>query len=159
MNAEGRRDRHFERLPADRPLGDWEGPSFSRGWIRIRAPWRHPVEVARFASLWRRLKWELDRAPGLVSFEYRVILRPLMVGMHIAWRDARDEHHFIESSSHGAVAAWSRRSPLTPALRLEHFAVDAERRLIRLGGFLLYERPEDLPSDAVIPLPGDAASV
>jgi hypothetical protein len=153
MTTPGKPDRQYRRLPADDPPPpDAEGaPSFSRGWIRLRSPWRHPLELIRFLRLWRRLKRELDAAPGLRSFEYRLRLRPLMVGMHVVWDCHRDELRFAESSIHAAVASWSARSPLTPALRLEHFAASGDR-LVRLGGFWLFEHEADLPSDAELPL-------
>jgi hypothetical protein len=153
MTTTGKPDRQYRRLPADDPAPPdaAEAPSFSRGWIRIRSPWLHPLELIRFLRLWRRLKRELDAAPGLRSFEYRLRLSPLMVGMHVVWTCRRDELRFTASSCHDTVASWSAHSPLTPALRLEHFAAAGDR-VVRLGGFWLFEHETDLPSDAELPL-------
>jgi hypothetical protein len=141
------RKKHFEKLPADDSASAPAGPSFSRGWIRFRRPWRYPFEVLRFLRMWLRLKRELDRSPGLIAFEYRVRLKPLMYGKHVVWQSHADEMRFYRESSHRAISNWSLRSPLTPALRLEHFLrLEANRRL-RLGGFYVYENESDLPEE------------
>src|SRR5262249_1832444 len=108
---------------------------------------RHPGEVLRFLRMWLRLKRELDQSPGLIGFEYRVRLRPLMIGMHVVWRSHDDEMRFYKDSSHKAISSWSFKSLLTPALRLEHFLRDEESRLVRLGGFYVYETETDLPEE------------
>jgi heme-degrading monooxygenase HmoA len=139
--------KHFQEFPADDCGPVPAGPTFSRGWIRFRRPVRHPWEVLQFLWMWRKLKRELDRSPGLISFEYRVRLRPLMIGMHVVWRSREDEMHFYHKSSHKKISSWALESPLTPALRLEHFVRDQERRLVRLGGFYVYETETDLSEE------------
>jgi hypothetical protein len=134
----------YQKLPADAWVPAPSGPSFSRGWIRIRRPLRHPWEVFRFLRMWLKLKRELDRSPGLITFEYRVRLHPLMIGMHVVWRSHEDEMRFYKDSSHKVISTWSFMSPLTPAIRLEHFLRDEQRRLVRLGGFYVYEEETDL---------------
>ncbi len=99
---------------------------------------------------WRRLKREMDRTEGLRAFEYRINLRPLMIGMHIVWRSHEDELRFYKNSSHLELSRWSMRSPLTSALILEHFTRDEGKALVRLGGFYVYEREDDLPQDSFI---------
>jgi hypothetical protein len=94
--------------------------------------------------MWLKLKRELDRSPGLLAFEYRVRLRPLMFGMHVVWRSHEDEMRFYRDSSHRAISAWSFKSPLTPALRLEHFLSIEPNQRARLGGFYLFEEESDL---------------
>jgi hypothetical protein len=139
--------KHYQKFQPDAGAGQAAGPSFSRGWIRIRLALRHLWEVFRFLRMWLRLKRELDRSPGLIAFEYRVRLHPLMVGMHVVWRSHEDEMRFYKDSSHQVISTWSLRSPLTPALRLEHFRRDEQRRLVRLGGFYVYETETDLPEE------------
>jgi hypothetical protein len=97
--------------------------------------------------MWRQLKRELDRSPGLIAFEYRVRLRPLMLGMHVVWQSHDDEMRFYRDSSHRTISNWSFKSPLTPALRLEHFLRIEPNRRARLGGFYLYEQESDLPEE------------
>ena len=117
MTTHERAGRQYRRLPDDEPTtpGASEAPSFSRSWIRVRSAWRHPVEVFRLVRLWRGLKRQLDAAPGLRSFEYRL------------------------------------GSRLIPAFRFEHFALDGDR-IVRLGGFWLFEDEGDIPADAALPL-------
>jgi hypothetical protein len=97
--------------------------------------------------MWRRLKRELDRSPGLIAFEYRVRLSPFMLGMHAVWQSHEDEMRFYRDSSHRALSSWSFKSPITPALRLEHFLRIEPNRRARLGGFYLYEQESDLPEE------------
>jgi hypothetical protein len=139
--------KYYEKFQADTGVSPAAGPSFSRGWIRIRHPLRHAWEVLRFLRMWVQLKRELDRSPGLIAFEYRVRLYPLMIGMHVVWRSHEDEMRFYKDSSHKVISNWSFRSPLTPALRLEHFLRDEQSRLLRLGGFYVYETKTDLPEE------------
>jgi len=140
--------KHYQKFqPAAGVSPAAAGPSFSRGWIRIRHALRHPWEVFRFLRMWLRLKRELDRSPGLIAFEYRVRLRPLTIGMHVVWRSHEDEMRFYKDSSHKVMSNWALGSPLTPALRLEHFFRDEQSRLIRLGGFYVYEKETDLPEE------------
>jgi hypothetical protein len=139
--------KHYRKLQAHAGDLPGAGPSFSRGWIRIRRPLRHPWELFRFLRMWLKLKRELDRSPGLIAFEYRVRLHPLMIGMHIVWRSHEEEMRFYKDSSHKDISTWSLRSPLTPALRLEHFLRDEQCRLVRLGGFYVYETENDLPEE------------
>jgi hypothetical protein len=40
---------------------------------------------------------------------------------------------------------------LIPAFRFEHFALDGDR-IVRLGGFWLFEDEGDIPADAALPL-------
>jgi hypothetical protein len=153
MTTHERAGRQYRMLPDDEPStpGASEAPSFSRSWIRVRSAWRHPVEVFRLVRLWRGLKRQLDAASGLRSFEYRLRLRPFMIGMHVVWDRHRDEIRFAETSAHGAVASWAKRSSLIPAFRFEHFALDGDR-IVRLGGFWLFEDEGDIPADAALPL-------
>jgi hypothetical protein len=137
----------YQKLPADDCVTVPPGPSFSRGWIRIRRPLRHLWEVLRFFRMWLALKRELDRSSGLIAFEYRLRLRPAMIGMHVVWRSHEDEMRFYRDSSHKVISSWSFKSPLTPALRLEHFFRDEQKRLVRLGGFYVYEQASDLPEE------------
>jgi hypothetical protein len=140
-------NKHYQKFQPDAGAPPAAGPSFSRGWIRIRDVLRHPWQLIRFLRMWLRLKRELDRSPGLIAFEYRVRLRPLMIGMHIVWRSHEDEMRFYKDSSHKMISNWSLKSPLTPALRLEHFFRDDQNRLLRLGGFYVYEKETDLPEE------------
>jgi hypothetical protein len=158
MTTHERAGRRYRSLPDDGPNtpGASEAPSFSRSWIRVRSAWRHPVEVFRLVRLWRGLKRQLDAAPGLRSFEYRLRLRPFMIGMHVVWDRRRDEIRFAETSDHDEVASWAKRSRLIPAFRFEHFALDGDR-IVRLGGFWLFEDERDIPADAALPL--DPATV
>jgi hypothetical protein len=139
--------KHYQKLPADEGDEALSGPSFSRGWIRVRQPLLHPWELWQFLRMWLTLKRELDRSPGLIAFEYRLRFRPFMIGMHVVWRSHADEMRFYTESSHKVVSQWSFRSQLTPALRLEHFVRDKKRRLVRLGGFRVYEKDTDLPDE------------
>jgi hypothetical protein len=139
--------KHYQQFHADGAVPPTAGPSFSRSWFRFRHPLRYPSEVLRFLRMWRKLKRELDRAPGLIAFEYRVRFRPLMIGFHIVWRTHEDEMHFYKSSSHKMISKWSLGSPLARAQRLEHFLRDDQRRLVRIGGFYLYEADADLPEE------------
>jgi len=132
-------ERKYQKTAALASASDLDIPSVSRGWIMIHRPWMHPLESLRFLKLWRKLKKELDRAPGLRSFEYRVSLAPLMMGMHIAWESHRHEIAFYRNSSHGKVAAWSMKATLTPALMLRHYAINGEKTWKLLGGFDAYD--------------------
>ncbi len=105
----------------------------------------HPQLTRDLILLW----FELARQ-GLRAFEYRINLRPLMIGMHIVWRSHEDELRFYKNSSHLELSRWSMRSPLTSALILEHFTRDEGKALVRLGGFYVYEREDDLPQDSFI---------
>ena len=139
--------KHYQKFQPDAGVSPAAGPSFSRGWIRFRHALRYPWEVFRFLRMWLKLKRELDRSAGLIAFEYRVRLRPLTIGMHVVWRSHEDEMRFYKDSSHKVMSNWSLGSPLTPALRLEHFFRDEQNRLVRLGGFYVYEKETDLPEE------------
>ena len=116
-----------------------EGTFISIGWIRTKQPLLHPIESLRFYRLWRRLKRELDAAPGLTSFEYRLTFRPMRIGMEVSWSDQEAEKVFYRKSTHPAISKWAMQSVLTPAMRLDHLFKDHNGRVYLRGGFSAFE--------------------
>lgn len=146
--------KRYVPLPPDPEAASWKGPVVSRGWLCAKNPWLHPFAVISLFLQWLKLKRDLDRSAGLLLFEYRIRLEALLFGMHVCWRNKEAEEAFYKSSSHKTLAEWAMRSKLLPALKLEHLAMDASRRIIRLGGFYACESEADLPAgDFLFPPP------
>lgn len=137
--------KRYVPIPPDPEAASWNGPVVSRGWLCARDPWRHPIAVVSLFLQWLRLKRQLDKAPGLLLFEYRFRFDCLLFGMHICWRSKEDERVFYKTSSHQTIADWAMRARLLPAVKLEHLALDSTSRIIRLGGFYACEQEGDLP--------------
>ena len=152
--ASGKR---YVPIPPDPEAASWKGPVVSRGWLRARHPWLHPFAVTSLLFQWLRLKKELDHSPGLLLFEYRFRFDQLLFGMHVCWRSKQDEAEFYRSSSHKTMADWAMRSPLLPAVKLEHLALDSTNRVIRLGGFYACESETDLPAGDFLFPPAETA--
>ena len=149
--------KRYVPIQPDLEAASWKGPVVSRGWLRARHPWRHPVAVASLLLQWLRLKRELDRAPGLLLFEYRFRFNILLFGMHVCWRRKEDEGAFYQASSHKTIADWAMHSRLLPAVKLEHLALDSTNRIIRLGGFYACESETDLPAGDFLFPPAETA--
>jgi heme-degrading monooxygenase HmoA len=137
------------RLPPGRGGEQWTGPVLVRGWLRVRDPWRHPVAVLRLHRKWRRLKKDVDRGQGFLSFEYWQRLNALVFGMHVGWSSNAELQAFYQTPSHRDIAAFATRSPLVRAMKLETMAIDAQDQVIRLGGFFISTDESDLPSDSL----------
>src|SRR6266480_439548 len=78
--------KRMTRVPAGPGAENWTGPVLVRGWLRVREPWRHPVAVLMLFRKWSRLKKDVDRGEGFLSFEYWQRLNALLFGMHVGWR-------------------------------------------------------------------------
>jgi len=141
------------RIPAGPESASWTGPVLIRGWLRLRRPWRHPLAALRLALKWRRVRRDLDQAAGFVSFEYWQRLEALVLGMHVGWETYEDSARFADVPSHTDIARWATASRLVCAMKLETLAVSVDGRIIRLGGFYICEREDDLPRDSLFPLP------
>lgn len=140
-------NKRYISIPPDPEAVSWKGPVVSRGWLVGRSPLLHPVASIHLLLKWIRLKRELNRAPGLLSFEYRLRFDAYLFGMYVCWRSKEDEMEFYRTSSHRDIAEWAMKARLIPALKLEHLALDANQRLIALGGFYACEREEVMPSN------------
>jgi hypothetical protein len=142
------------RIP---PVGEgagWAGPVLVRGWLRLRHPWLHPLATLQLALKWRRVRKDLDRAAGFVSFEYWQRLETLVLGMHVGWRTYADSQGFADVPSHVDIARWATASRLVCAMQLETLALTGDGHLLRLGGFYICEREADIPPDALFPVSG-----
>lgn len=136
------------------PEGEgWTGPVLVRGWLRLRRPWVHPVAAMTLALKWRRVRSDLDRATGFLSFEYWQRLDVLVFGMHVGWTTYEDSGRFSGYPSHLDIASWATASRLICAMKLETLALDTDGRLIRLGGFYICERESDVPPESLFPSP------
>lgn len=144
--------KRMTRLPPGPGGEQWTGPVLVRGWLRVRDPWRHPVAVLRLHRKWRRLKNDVDRGQGFLSFEYWQRLNALVFGMHVGWSSNAELQAFYQTPSHRDIAAFATRSPLVRAMKLETMAIDAQDHVIRLGGFFISTDESDLPSDSLFPV-------
>jgi heme-degrading monooxygenase HmoA len=144
--------KRMTRLPPGPGGEQWAGPVLVRGWLRVRDPWRHPVAVIKLARKWSRLKKDVDRGQGFLSFEYWQRLKELVFGMHVGWTSNAELHAFYQTPSHRDIAAFAAKSPLVRAMKLETMAIDAEDQVIRLGGFFICKDESDLPDDSLFPV-------
>jgi heme-degrading monooxygenase HmoA len=144
--------KRMTRLPPGPGGEQWAGPVLVRGWLRVRHPWRHPVAVIKLARKWSRLKKDVDRGQGFLSFEYWQRLNALVFGMHVGWSSNAELQAFYQTPSHRDIAAFATRSPLVRAMKLETMAIDAEDQVIRLGGFFICKDESDLPDDSLFPV-------
>src|SRR5205814_8211303 len=143
--------KRMTRVPAGPGAENWTGPVLVRGWLRVREPWRHPVAVLMLFRKWSRLKKDVDRGEGFLSFEYWQRLNALLFGMHVGWRSHAELLTFYRTPSHRDIAAFATASPLVRAMKLETIAIDTEDRIIRLGGFFICADESDLPNDSLFP--------
>lgn len=146
------------RLPAGTGAENWTGPVLIRGWLRVRDPWLHPIAVAKLIGKWSRLKKDVDRGEGFLSFEYWQRLESLVFGMHVGWSSNAELLAFYRTPSHRDIAAFAMATPLVRAMKLETMAIDAEGGLIHLGGFYICADDSDLPSDALFPAPSTTSA-
>jgi heme-degrading monooxygenase HmoA len=144
--------KRMTRIDPDPGAGTWLGPVLVRGWLRVRPPWRHPFAAMTLLRKWRRLKHDVDRGNGFLSFEYWQRLDQMVFGMHVGWRSNAELQEFYPIASHRDIAKYATKSSLVCAMKLETFAVDSDGRLNRLGGFYICERESDLPSDSLFPV-------
>ncbi len=140
------------RIPPDRAGEEWTGPVMVRGWLRVCQPWRHPFAVLTLLRKWIRLKRDVDRASGLLFFEYWQRLDALVFGMHVGWSDREHLDHLYECESHRDIAKWATASPLIRAMKLETMAISGDGRIAHLGGFYICAEESDLPNDSLFPL-------
>jgi heme-degrading monooxygenase HmoA len=131
----------------------WAGPVLVRGWLRLRQPWRHPLAVVKLFVKWSRLKKDVDRGEGFLSFEYWQRINRLLFGMHVGWSSHAELLAFYRTPSHRDIAAFATASTLVRAMKLETFAIDADNRIVRLGGFFVCTDASDLPEDSLFPGP------
>ncbi len=143
--------KRMTRVPAGAGAENWTGPVLVRGWLRVREPWRHPVAVLMLFRKWSRLKKDVDRGEGFLSFEYWQRLNALLFGMHVGWRSHAELLTFYRTPSHRDIAAFATASPLVRAMKLETIAIDTEDRIIRLGGFFICADESDMPNDSLFP--------
>lgn len=143
--------KRMTRLAAGPGAEQWTGPVLVRGWLRVRKPWLHPVAALILVRKWSRLKHDVDRGTGFLSFEYWQRLDALVFGMHVGWSCHAELQAFYRTPSHHDIAAFATASPLVRAMKLETIAIDANDRLIRLGGFHVSTDESDLADDALFP--------
>jgi len=143
--------KRMTRLPASEGAEEWSGPVLIRGWLRARDPLIHPVACVKLVRKWSRLKRDVDRGAGFLSFEYWQRLDQLVFGMHVGWRSHAELLSFYQTPSHKDIAAFAMRSALVRAMKLETLAIDDRSRVIRLGGFTIQADQSDLPSDSLFP--------
>ena len=143
--------KRMTRLPAGREAESWTGPVLVRGWLRIRTPWRHPIAAMKLLRKWIRLKNDVDRGVGFLSFEYWQRFEVLVFGMHVGWRSNAELQAFYQTPSHRDIAAFATRSPLVRAMKLETIAIASGNRILHLGGFFICADRRDLPSDSLFP--------
>ena len=112
----------------------------------------HPVDCVKLIKKWLRLKKDVDRGQGFLSFEYWQRLDQLVFGMHVGWRSDAELKSFYQTPSHKDIAAFAMRSGLIRAMKLETLAMDDRGQVIRLGGFVICTDSTDLPIDSLFPL-------
>jgi heme-degrading monooxygenase HmoA len=139
------------RIPPMRPGEDWTGPVMVRGWLRVRRPWRRPFAVLTLFRKWVRVKRDVDRAEGFLSFEYWQRLESLTFGMHVGWESNEQLQRFNDCPSHRDIAGWAMASPLICAMKLETMAMTDDGCIDRLGGFYIIAEEGDLSPDALFP--------
>ena len=139
------------RLPAGPSAEHCTGPVLVRGWLRVRHPWLHPAAALTLVRKWSRLKKDVDRSDGFLSFEYWQRLDALVFGMHVGWNSYAELQAFYKTPSHRDIAAFATGSSLVRAMKLETMAIDADDHIIRLGGFYICEDESDLPNDSLFP--------
>ena len=143
--------KRMKRLPASEGAEEWSGPVLIRGWLRAREPLMHPVACVKLIRKWARLKRDVDRGAGFLSFEYWQRLDQLVFGMHVGWSSNAELLSFYQTPSHKDIAAFAMRSALVRAMKLETLAIDERSRVIRLGGFTIQTDEGDLPNDSLFP--------
>ena len=111
----------------------------------------HPVALLKLARKWSRLKKDVDRGKGFLSFEYWQRWESLLFGMHVGWSSNAELTAFYRTPSHRDIAAFATASRLVRAMKLETIAIDTQGRIIRLGGFFICTDPNDLPGDSLFP--------
>ncbi len=139
------------RIPAGPDAESWRGPVLIRGWLRVRDPWLHPIAAMKLIKKWSRLKKDVDRGPGFLSFEYWQRLESFVFGMHVGWRSNAELLAFYRTPSHHDISVFAMATPLVRAMKLETLALGHEGRVIRLGGFYICSDDSDLPSDSFFP--------
>lgn len=150
-----RSHKRMTRLPAAPGADAWTGPVLVRGYLRLRDPWRHPVAAMRMLRKWRRLKHDVERGPGFLSFEYWLRWESLLFGMHVAWSSHAELLAFYRTPSHHEAAAFGMRSPFVRAMKFRTLALDANDRIIELGGFVICTDESDLAPDSLFPIATD----
>lgn len=143
--------KHMVRIPPDRAGEEWTGAVMVRGWLRVREPWLHPFAVLTLIRKWMRVKRDVDRANGFLSFEYWQRLESLVFGMHVGWSSREGLDRFYEYQSHRDIAKWATASPLIRAMKLETLAMRDNGGIAHLGGFYICTEEGDLPSDSLFP--------
>jgi hypothetical protein len=143
--------KRFVRIPAAPEGAGWTGPVLIRGWLRLRRPWTHPLATLLLALKWRRVRRDVARAPGFVSFESWQRLEALVLGMHVGWTTYEKSGRFSDVPSHVDIARWATASRLVCAMKLETLALTTDGQLIRLDGFYICERESDIPPDSLFP--------
>jgi heme-degrading monooxygenase HmoA len=143
--------KRMTRLPAGPDSEQWTGPVLVRGWLRVRDPWRHPFALLKLARKWLRLKKDVDRGKGFLSFEYWQRWESLLFGMHVGWSSNAELQAFYRTPSHRDIAAFATASRLVRAMKLETMAIATDGRIIRLGGFFICTDQSDLARDSLFP--------
>ena len=146
--------KHMVRIPPDGAGEGWTGPVMVRGWLRVREPWAHPLAVLTLMRKWMRLKRDVNRSEGFLSFEYWQRLESLLFGMHVGWSNREQLDRFYEYESHRDIARWATASPLIRAMKLETMASIGNGRIAHLGGFYICNDESDLRSDSLFPVTG-----
>jgi hypothetical protein len=141
----------MKRIPAGPGAEQWSGPVLVRGWLRVREPWKRPLAVVKLYRKWLRLKRDVDRGPGFLSFEYWQRFELLLFGMHVGWSSQASLLDFYQTPSHRDIAGFATRSRLVRAMKLETIAVDANGTVLRLGGFVISAEPSDVPDEELFP--------
>ena len=147
--------KRMTRLPAGPGGEQWTGPVLVRGWLRVRDPWRHPLALLKLARKWSRLKKDVDRGKGFLSFEYWQRWESLLFGMHVGWSSNAELQAFYRTPSHRDIAAFATASRLVRAMKLETMAIDTNGQIIQLGGFFICTDQSDLPEDSLFPSVAD----
>lgn len=142
--------KRMTRLPAAPEAEQWTGPVLVRGWLRLREPWRHPIAAMRLLGIWRRLRRDVERGPGFVSFEYWLRWEHLLFGMHVGWNSHRELLDFYRTPSHHDAAAFSMRSPFVRGMKFRTLGLDGDR-IVQLGGFVIVADESDLAPDSLFP--------
>ena len=141
------------RLAPTAGADQWTGPVLVRGWLRARTPMLHPVDCAKLIRKWLRLKADVNRGKGFLSFEYWQRFEQLVFGMHVGWASNEKLISFYRTPSHKDISTFAMRSDLVRAMKLETLAIDGAGHVMRVSGFVICADDSDLPNDALFPSP------
>ena len=98
-----------------------------------------------------RVRRDVAKADGFLSFEYWQRIESLLFGMHVGWSSREQLARFDDVESHRDIAKWAIASKLVIAMKLQTMAKADDGRIVDFGGFYIFSDESDLAEDALFP--------